>query len=254
MTHATQDLRPPADGVPLYKQISHDIERRIAHGEWADGARLPSENELVRRFGVSRMTVHRALRELTERGVLSRVKGLGTFVAAPSAQSDLLAIRDIAEDIAARGHAHRAEVLELSALSADPYLAGLFEIKTGAVLFHSVVAHYEDATPIQLEERFINPAFAPDYLKQDFTAVTPTAYLQRVGPATEIEQIIHAARAGAQARDILRIDADQPCLMLTRRTWRDALPATKSVFTLPGNRANLGSRYTMPEMRRLLAR
>lgn len=252
-----QTKRPTAQtgALPLYKQITGDIERRIARGEWADGAPLPSENELVRRLGVSRMTVHRALRELSERGVLSRIKGVGTFVAtAPPARSELIAIRDIAEDIARRGHKHASKVIALGEVRADIDLATAFETKVGAKLFRSLIVHYEDDAPIQIEERFVNPKFAPDYLKQNFSKTTPTAYLQRVGSATEVEQIIYAAAAGAQEQRLLKMTANAPCLLLARRTWRDGAPATKSLFTFPGDRYSLGSRYAESDFKRLPAR
>src|SRR3546814_5695983 len=84
------------------------IVTRILGGDWPEGNRVPSENELTRELSVSRMTVHRALRELTTEGWLERVQGAGTFVAPPKPQSEVLDIRNIAEEIAARGHRHSA--------------------------------------------------------------------------------------------------------------------------------------------------
>src|SRR3546814_15779796 len=64
------------------------IVTRILGGDWPEGNRVPSENELTRELSVSRMTVHRALRELTTEGWLERVQGAGTFVAPPKPQSE----------------------------------------------------------------------------------------------------------------------------------------------------------------------
>lgn len=55
-------------GEPLYRQVKRHILERIAGGALAEGAQVPSENELTRTLGVSRMTAHRALRELTSEG------------------------------------------------------------------------------------------------------------------------------------------------------------------------------------------
>ena len=66
---------------PLYRKVKRHILERIAARALAAGAQVPSENELTRELGVSRMTAHRALRELTAEGVLRRVQGAGTFVA-----------------------------------------------------------------------------------------------------------------------------------------------------------------------------
>ena len=65
---------------PLYAKVKDHILLHIRSGAWAPGARVPSENELVESFGISRMTANRALRELTADGFLARVPGVGTFV------------------------------------------------------------------------------------------------------------------------------------------------------------------------------
>jgi GntR family histidine utilization transcriptional repressor len=228
---------------PLYEQVKQEILSRIANGEWADGAKLPSEHELVELFGTSRMTVHRAMRELSTQGVLTRFQGIGTFVAPPAPRSELIQIRDIADDIGFRGHSHRCEIVKLEAVRADIDLATTFDRSIGAKIFHSVIVHYEDDAPIQLEERFVNPGFAPRYLEQDFTELTPAHYLQSVQRATEVEQIIYAGAADCVSQELLEMKAGEPCLFMMRRTWLDDLPATKNLFTYPGARYSLGSRY-----------
>ncbi|HTJ94738.1 MAG TPA: GntR family transcriptional regulator, partial [Pararobbsia sp.] len=63
--------------MPLYDQVKRYITDRMERGEWSSGTRLPTEQELVSELGVSRMTVHRALRELSTQGLLRRVQGVG---------------------------------------------------------------------------------------------------------------------------------------------------------------------------------
>src|ERR1044071_7779971 len=89
------------------------ISSRIQSGDWRPGDRIASEAELVRDMGVSRMTINRALRELTIEGRLVRVQGVGTFVAEPKAQSALFEVRNIADEIAARGRKHSSQVILL---------------------------------------------------------------------------------------------------------------------------------------------
>ncbi|ODT88619.1 histidine utilization repressor [Phenylobacterium sp. SCN 70-31] len=231
---------------PLYEQVKEDILSRIASGEWPRGARLPSEHELVERFGISRMTVHRALRELSDKGVIERFQGVGSFVAAPTPRSDLVSISDISEEIHKRGNNHRAQVVELGAIRTNIELATTFELNVGARIFHSVVVHFEEDSAIQLEERFVNPTFAPHYLEQDFTQMTPGRYLQDVGAATEVEQILYAALADERAQTLMGVGPDEACLLRMRRTWVDGVAATKSFFVYPGSRYSLGSRYQVP--------
>jgi len=85
--------------LPRYSQIKRMISSRIQSGDWRPGDRIASEAELVRDIGVSRMTINRALRELTLEGQLVRVQGVGTFVAESKAQSALFEVKNIADEI-----------------------------------------------------------------------------------------------------------------------------------------------------------
>src|SRR4029079_11569906 len=67
--------------APLYYQVQHTISQRITRGEYAAGTQLPSESELSRELGVSRVTVREALRVLAQENVVVKVQGRGTFVA-----------------------------------------------------------------------------------------------------------------------------------------------------------------------------
>ncbi|MDB5489568.1 MAG: transcriptional regulator, histidine utilization repressor, GntR family, partial [Reyranella sp.] len=71
----------------LYQQVEDYIVRHIQDGSWPPGHRLPSEHELVSQFGMSRMTVNRALRDLVQQGRIVRVAGVGSFVAEDKPQS-----------------------------------------------------------------------------------------------------------------------------------------------------------------------
>jgi GntR family histidine utilization transcriptional repressor len=237
----TEKPRPEA----LYERIKRHIADRVLSGEWPEGSRVPSEYELVEALGASRMTVHRALRELQAQGLLVRLQGVGTFVSAPKPHSALIEIRDIADDIAARGHRHSAKLLKLEAIRADTELAANFDLRPGAKIFQSLIVHYEDEDPVQLERRFVSPAFAPTYLDQDFTRETPTRFLMGIAPATEAEHIVFAVTPDAEAQDLLEIEASEPCLLVIRRTWIASGPATKSHFLYPGSRYSLGSRVRL---------
>ena len=89
--------------LALYAQVKDHISRKIQDGTWPPGHRLPSEHELVAQFGMARMTVNRALRELVEQGRIVRVAGVGSFVAENKPQSTLLQIANIASEIRQRG-------------------------------------------------------------------------------------------------------------------------------------------------------
>ena len=238
--------RPISPG-PLYEHVKQHILARIHNGDWPVGTRLPSEHELVGQFGVSRMTVHRALRELSEKGLVKRMVGVGTFVATPTQRSPLIEVRDIADDIAARGHRHTLRLVNMDVIQADSELAAVLQLKRNARIFHSLVVHFEEGIAVQLEERFVTPMFAPHYLKQDFSKITTTHYLKSIAAPTEVANTVYAIRPDARICKLLNTDASEPCLRMTRQTWVNSAPATNNIFTYPGLRYSLASRYKVSE-------
>lgn len=246
---------PRADDQPLYRQVKDYIVERLLTGDWPAGSRVPSENALTAQFGVSRMTVHRALRDLTAEGWLSRIQGAGTFVAEQKPQSALLEVRNIRAEIMERGHRHSVDLLELGTVAADPEVARALEIRRGRKVFHSLLVHRENGVPVQLEERQINPAFAPRYLEQDFTRLTPYEYLTAIGPIARAEHVIEAVQPTLEVCRHLALRQPEPCLLLTRRTWSNDLVATRARLTHPGSRYRfVGRQDYAPEIARLAHR
>ncbi len=232
------------DARPKYQQIKDLVRRQIRTGEWHNGMRLPSENDWVVRLGVSRMTVNRALRELSQEGHIERVHGVGTFVATPVAHASLIELKDIAEEISARGHRHSSQVVRARAVPATRAVATALDVEVGTEVFQITVVHFDNGVPMQIEERTVNPALAPEFLQQDFTEQTPTAYLLgRVRP-TEMEHRVQAVVPDRTTVKHLAIKADEPCLRLTRRTWHDTRVVTCVSLTYPGSRYDLVARYT----------
>ena len=198
--------------MPAYEQIKRYVIRRITEGDWKPGGLIPSETELVKEFGVARMTVSRALRELTSERVLTRVQGSGTFVAPQRYESTVLEIRNIADEIAARGHRHSARVLTLEP-SDDPQALEALGLSSGPA-FHSCIVHSEEGEPIQYEDRYVNPKVFPEYLQQDFTIETPNHYMVRLAPIQRAEFRIYAQKPDAYVRRHLSMEIGEPCLQL----------------------------------------
>jgi GntR family histidine utilization transcriptional repressor len=230
-------------GAPLYQRVKDAIIGHLVSGRWPEGSRVPSENEMTQALGISRMTVNRALRELTSEGWLVRVQGAGTFVAEAKPQSAVMEIRSIAEEIGERGNRHRAEVHLLDQAAAGALEGRLLGIDKGGPVFHSLILHRENDVPVQLEERYVNPAAAPDYLSQDFTAITPYDYLIAVAPLTQAEHTIMAVLPGAGDAALLEIDPTSPCLLVRRRTWSGDRAVTWARLLHPGQRYRLGSSF-----------
>lgn len=226
----------PTERLAPYARVKEHLKQGLASGRWPPGALMPSEAELVAEFGVSRMTVNRALRELLQEGMIERVQGVGTFVAQLHRISSTLTVRDVHDEIVERGHAHEARVHTLEKLKASAAQAAEFGLKTGATLFHSRIVHLEDGVAIQCEDRLVNPACAPDYLGLDFSSTTPTHYLLEVAPLSEARYTIEATLPEELEARLLGINRREPCLVVKRITFSRGIAVTAVRLTHPGSR------------------
>ena len=224
-----------------YLQVKDFILERIAGGTLRAGERVPSENELTRTLTVSRMTANRALRELAADGVVVRVAGVGTFVAEQRVHAHPLEVRNIADEIRARGHEYRVKVLALDSVSASRELAERCGVKPGAQLDYSLLTHFEDAAPLQVEERYVNPQVAPGYLRNDFSRTTPHEFLIRVAPLQRAEHIVRALVPERRIRRLLRLEAGEACLLIMRRTFSHGRIASVADLYHPGSRYELAA-------------
>jgi len=221
---------------PLYKQVKQGIINQILHGHWQPPQRVPAASERVAELGFSRRTINRALRELTTEGYLLRLQGVGTFVNEMKAFTPMLEVNNISDEIKSRGHFHTSRVLQLGKQSAGDSMAMKFMLLPGVVLFHSVIVHYENDIPVQLEDRLVNPDIAPLYLHQDFTKTTPFAYLTQLAPLTAGEHTIEAVMASHDEQRLLNIHQTEPCLQTLRRTWHHEKVVTCARLLYPGGR------------------
>ena len=190
-------------------------------------------------FGVSRMTVHSALSELARDGVLSRVKGLGTFVSPPGSHLTLVHVTDPAADIIARGGRHALEMVVFMARRGTAQECALFNQPDGSTLFHMVAVHREDGAPVVLEDRLVNPVAAPDFLQVDFTSTTAFDYLMALAPWPAGRHVIRAVEATERLRTLLTLQPGEPCLEIERTTWVNDDVVTVVKLYHPGHRFEL---------------
>ena len=234
-------LRTPAR--PLYQRVKDLVRERIAAGELAEGDPVPSEEDLARELGFSRLTVHRALRELMLEGVLVRFRRRGTFVAALVPQSSAVTVEPIDVQVERRGHRYGARLVALDAVRAPPEVAARLQVRSGSTVFHSRLVHLENDVPIQYEDRFVNPRVVPGYLQVDFSRTTPAKYLQENFPLREVEHTIVAESADAGSASLLDVTPASACLTIYRRTWSGARVASYARLVHPGDRFRLFNRF-----------
>jgi GntR family histidine utilization transcriptional repressor len=234
----------PKDHAPLYERVERYILSKIDSGEWTASHRLPSEPELSRVLGISRMTINRAMRELARRNVIDRIPGVGTFVANAKTAPALIEVHNIADHIRSRGEVHGSRVLMLKSVVPPREVSLGMGLPEKQQLFRALIVHSANNVPVQFEDRYVLPSFAPDFLKQDFEQKTTTSYLFSISPPTESDLLIEAVAGKPEWCRSLGIEKGEPCLVVKRRTWVGPTITNYMTFVHPGSRYSLSGRTT----------
>lgn len=228
--------------MSLHRRIYADLEGLILSGELSPGDRIPFEHELTERYGCSRMTVSKAISELAGRGLVTRRRRAGTFVAQPKAHAAVLAIPDLRAEVIERGQAYGYVLLER--IEREPDGEDEVELASGGFLLDLTCLHSADGAPLALEHRLIALGAAPQAIDVDFHTVPPGSWLLDSAPWTEAENRISAIAADARAARLLELKPGAACLCVERRTWRDGQGVTRVWQTFPGDRYDLVARFS----------
>ena len=230
-----------------YRRVKAEIASRIASGALKPGDRLESEPQMARRMALSRMTIGKALSELEREGAIARVQGIGTFVSQRKSEVMLVTIHSIAEEVRAAGQSYACRVVKLRQGRAGK-LGPMLGLKASDPALFGLFVHLADGHPMQVEERVVNPAFAPDFLAQDFTNEGPYPYLMSRGYLQGVEHVAEAALPTAEVASYLGVSLEEPCMIFRRRSWTANRVATLATFTAPGRTFRvLGHFGTIPE-------
>nr|WP_295237104.1 histidine utilization repressor [uncultured Brevundimonas sp.] len=228
--------------MSLHRRIYADLEGLILSGELSPVDRIPFEHELTDRYGCSRMTVSKAISELAGRGLVTRRRRAGTFVAQPKAHAAVLAIPDLRAEVIERGQAYGYVLLER--IEREPDGEDEVELASGGLLLDLTCLHSADGAPLALEHRLIALGAAPQAIDVDFHMVPPGSWLLDSAPWTEAENRISAIAADARAARLLELKPGAACLCVERRTWRDGQGVTRVSQTFPGDRYDLVARFS----------
>jgi GntR family histidine utilization transcriptional repressor len=228
--------------TPAYQQLKDHVLHMIEAEKWRGGDMIPPEEQLAKEFGLSRMTVNRAMRELVTERVLMRIRGSGTYVADTRYQSTLIEVRSIAEEIKSRGDKYSSKLLMLQQTD-DPAVLQALELPPDGPAYHSRIVHFENDVPIQLEDRHVNGLVFPEYIHQKFDRETPNEYMTGIAPAQGVEYWVTARQAPAFVRQALKMAIGEPCLVLHRRTRVRGKIATDVVLWHPASRYQLSGKF-----------
>jgi DNA-binding GntR family transcriptional regulator len=204
----------------LYAQISGLIADEVSGGVLQRGDRLPSERELCQRFGVSRVTLRRALADLVRQGVLESSRGRGWFVTTGVHGEPPNVLQSFTHTAATRGLSATARVLEATVRPATLEEAEQLGIAPGAALFHLRRVRLLGGLPIAFDHSRVPLELAPALPDADFAVDSLYAVLEAadVAPARADYQV-QAAAADASAARLLDTRPGDPVLVTEQVTY-----------------------------------
>ena len=225
--------------VPRYHRIAEALRERIRDGEWAAGAPLPNQRRLAREFGVTLMTLRQALELLERDDLITRRHGLGTFVAAPSIDYDILQWRRFAGDLSAQGEAVSTRVLDARPTVADRRVSAAFGVAPRARVVMLERLRLVDAHPMSLQRSFLPARIGEEVLTSDLAETPLSQVLEfKLGVViTRAREAVSAVRLGRREARQLGCPSGVPAFESERVSFdASGRPIVFDRVFIPGDR------------------
>jgi GntR family transcriptional regulator len=233
--------------VPRYHRIAEELRERIQSGELAAGARLTNQRQMAREFGVTLMTLRQALGLLEREKLIRRQHGLGTFVAAPSIDYDILHLRRFAGDLLAHGEPLTTRVLSSRFVHADRWVSGALGLAARARVFELERLRLVDGHPVSLQRSYLPQALGEELMKADLAATSLRQALEfKLGVVIErARESVSAVRLGQAEARALGCPPGVPAFESERVSYAaDGRPIVFDRVFIPGDRFRITRELT----------
>lgn len=203
--------------VPIYQQLETIFQAKIANGEWSPSQRIPSENDLHRTYGLSRMTVRGVLTRMVDDGLLNRVPGKGTFVATTKISAVSPAYRGIREQLEALGYHISTELVSLERTAPPSRVRERLRLGSDDDVYAIVRLRSVDDKPLSVHRSFVPARLAPDLDTLDVVNEQLCVVLEENfgRPMRNVEEDLEAVAVDGEDARLLELRKGDPALHLT---------------------------------------
>ena len=210
-----------AQGSPLYSHVEAVLASEITDGYVKVGDQLPTEDSLIERFEVSRITVRRAIQNLVSRGLVEIRRGKGTFVAVPKITQELTELSGFVEDMHALGRKPTARVIGKDIVTADITVAGQLALTKGQRVVRIRRVRLADGVPLSFDETYLPLELGRKILTNNLKTEPIFSLLERKYdvPLIEAEYKLEAVVAEAEVAAALRVKQGSPIFRIERTSY-----------------------------------
>ncbi|MDR2211695.1 MAG: GntR family transcriptional regulator [Spirochaetaceae bacterium] len=202
----------------LYYQLYDILYKDIKEGVYKPGELLPTESSLIQKYGISRVTVRKAMDLLMTEGLISKRRGYGTFVQNPKVEQNLTQVLHFSHEMEKRGYKASVEVLANEVVLAQKTIADALGIPEGTGLIHVNRLRYADKIPMCIESAYLIKDACPSVLDQDFSSQSLRRFLMDNYNIvwSRARQKIFAINATVKMAQYLTIKTGEPLIYVER--------------------------------------
>jgi len=211
----------PGSPIPLYAQVEAVLAAGIADGTYPPGTRLPNEESLIERFGVSRTTIQKTVQNLISRGLIEIRRGKGTFVIQPRITQDLTELSGFVEDMHALGRNPSARVLDKQLMPANETVARRLALPMGTLVVRIQRVRLVDGMPLSFDETWLPKELGEKVISNDLETEPIFSLLEKKydTPLVEAEYRLEAICADKAVAQALGIDLGSAIFLIERTSY-----------------------------------
>jgi GntR family transcriptional regulator len=205
----------------LYQRVESVLAADITRGTLSPGAQLPTDDSLIERFGVSRITVRKAIQNLIARDLVEIRRGKGTFVAQPKITQELTELSGFVEDMQALGRNATARLIDKQIVPATELVAWQLALTTGAHVVRIQRVRLADGVPMSFDETYLPLDIGKQVITNDLEIEPIFSLLEQKYniPLIEAEYKLEAVAAEADVANALEIKTGSPIFMIERTSY-----------------------------------
>ena len=210
----------PHSHVPLHAQVEEALLRDTVE-RVLPGSRLPSEDDLVERYAVSRTTIRTAIQSLVTRGFVEIRRGRGTFATQPTITQELTELTGFVEDMQALGRQPTAKVLDCRLVAASETVARQLSLHRGAAVARIQRVRLADGIPLSFDETYLPEELGEKIMAEDLANQPIFSLLEQkyATPLLEAEYRLAAVAAHGTVARALGIEPGSPIFLIERTTY-----------------------------------
>jgi GntR family transcriptional regulator len=205
----------------LYSQVESVLASEIADGSLKPGDQLPTEDSLVLRFEMSRITVRRAIQNLVSRGLVEIRRGKGTFVTAPKITQELTELSGFVEDMQAQGRKPTARLIGKKIVAADQTVADQLSLTKGERVVRIHRVRLADGIPMSFDETYLPLEIGTKIITNNLKVKPIFSLLEQKYnvPLVEAEYTLEAVAATDDVSAALHVPPGSPIFLIERTSY-----------------------------------